>query len=248
MAGTAMIWVFEAFVIAHIVTGATGLVAFWVPVAGRKGGDTHRRFGRIFTFSMLATGAAAVGISIATLIAPLETHPHLPDAAFVRGIFGWMMLYLAVLTVNLAWYGWLCITLKRDRAAMRTPVNLALQGLLAVLAINCVAQGILIGEALMIGISGIGFATVATNLFYLYRARPHPLGWLKEHVKALVGAGISVYTAFFAFGAVRLMPEIALNPVLWSIPLIVGLSIIIYQWRAIARKGGGRDRKRPLTV
>ena len=131
---------------------------------------------------------------------------------------------------------------------MRTPVNLLLQGLLAALAINCVAQGILIGEALMIGISGIGFATVATNLFYLYRARPHPLGWLKEHVKALVGAGISVYTAFFAFGAVRLMPEIALNPVLWSIPLIVGLSIIIYQWRAIARKGGGRGGKRPLTA
>lgn len=248
VAGTAMIWVFEAFVIAHIVTGATGLVAFWVPVAGRKGGDTHRRFGRIFTFAMLATGAAAVGISLSTLIAPLETHPHLPDADFVRGIFGWMMLYLAVLTINLAWYGWLCITLKRDRAAMRTPVNLALQGLLAVLAINCVAQGILIGEPLMIGMSGIGFATVATNLFFLYRRRPHPLGWLKEHVKALVGAGISVYTAFFAFGAVRLMPEIALNPVLWSIPLIVGLSIIIYQWRAIARKGGGRDRKRPLTA
>ena len=51
--------------------------------------------------------------------------------------------------------------------------------------------------------------------------------------KGLVGAGISVYTAFFAFGAVRLMPELALNPVLWSVPLITGLAIILYHWRRI---------------
>jgi len=235
-----MLLVFEAFVIAHIVTGSVGLVAFWVPVIGRKGGDVHRRFGRVFTFTMLATGVAAIGISTATLIAPLETHPHLDDAAFVRGIFGWMMLYLAVLTINLAWYGWLCITVKRDRAAMRTPVNLVLQVGLTLLSVNCVAHGILIGQPLMIGISGIGFATVATNLYHMYRPAPHPLGWLSEHVKALVGAGISVYTAFFAFGAVRIMPEIALNPVLWSVPLITGLAIILYHRRGILKKRAGK--------
>jgi hypothetical protein len=50
-----------------------------------------------------------------------------------------------------------------------------------------------------------------------------------EHVKAIVGSGISVYTAFMAFGFVRLRPDHALNPKMWAIPLVVGLAIIIYQ-------------------
>ncbi|WP_313588275.1 hypothetical protein, partial [Aquidulcibacter sp.] len=48
-----------------------------------------------------------------------------------------------------------------------------------------------------------------------------------------VGAGISVYTAFAAFGAVRVMPSIALHPGLWAIPLVTGLAIILYHHRQI---------------
>ena len=33
--------VFEIFVALHIVTGSVGLVSFWVPVAGRKGGPAR---------------------------------------------------------------------------------------------------------------------------------------------------------------------------------------------------------------
>ena len=55
-------------------------------------------------------------------------------------------------------------------------------------------------------------------------------------IKALIGAGISVYTAFLAFGAVRLAPQLALNPVLWAIPLTVGLSLILYFWSRMPRR------------
>jgi hypothetical protein len=58
---------------------------------------------------------------------------------------------------------------------------------------------------------------------------------LKEHVKGLVGTGISVYTAFFAFGAVRTFPQLALHPVLWAIPLTVGLAIIVYHHRRLSK-------------
>jgi hypothetical protein len=51
-----------------------------------------------------------------------------------------------------------------------------------------------------------------------------------------VGAGISVYTAFFAFGAVRLMPELALTPTLWAIPLVIGLSLIVYHQGVVTRQ------------
>jgi len=236
---------FELFLIAHIVTGAVGLVSFWVPVVGRKGGRNHRKWGRVFTYCLIVTGCFAVGMSSCTLIDPIGTHQHLVGhaefgtAPIIRGIFGWMMLYLAILTVNLAWYGWLCIRNKSVREACRGPVNLGLQALLTLAAALCVWQGFVLAQPLMLGISIVGFATVGTNLFYLYKPKPLPKEWLMEHVKALVGAGISVYTAFLAFGAVRLLPEAALTPALWAVPLIVGLAIIIYHRRAIARQARG---------
>jgi hypothetical protein len=229
-------WPFHILVWTHIASGAIGLVAFWVPVLGRKGGHAHRRWGKLFVASMLVTGSVAIGISTCTVIDPVGTHPHLPDAVLVRGIFGWMMLYLAVLTINLAWYGWLCVQNRTRHAANREWRNLALQVLVTVAAANCALQGWLIGQPLMIGISFVGFATAATNLRFLYKARPARNEYLFEHLKGLVGAGISVYTAFFAFGAVRLMPQLALNPLLWAVPLTTGLAIIIYYKIDLGRK------------
>jgi len=228
-----MHWAFDILVIAHIISGAIGLVAFWVPILAQKGGSNHRRFGRIFVNMMLLTGAIAIGISLCTLIDPLGTHPHLDDEAMVSGIFGWMMLYLAILTINLAWYGKLCIDNKRHHEGNRTWHNLALQIAITLAALNCAVQGWLIDQPLMIGMSIIGFATSGTNMLFIYKSHPGRTEWLKEHIKGLVGAGISVYTAFFAFGAVQLMPELALNPLLWSVPLITGLAIILYQWRKL---------------
>jgi hypothetical protein len=240
--------IFEVLVALHIVTGATGLVIFWVPVAGRKGGPTHTRFGKLFTYMMLITGCVAVGIASATLVDPTGTHPQLAgdpifgDPRMIEGIFGWMMLYLATLTVNLAWHGWLCINNRRDHHANRAWHNLLLQVLLTAASVNCAWRGWELQQPLMVAISGVGFATVATNLWFLYKPNPRPVDRLKEHIKSLVGAGISVYTAFFAFGAVRLMPQLALTPALWSVPLIVGLTLIIYHQRAISRRmlSGGR--------
>ena len=240
---------FEALIVVHIIGGVIGAVTFWIPVIGRKGGETHRRAGRIFTKALLVTGSCAIMMSLLTLLAPLETHPHLVgrfDAVFIRGIFGWMMLYLGVLTLNLVWYGWLCVLHPKDRHQLREWKNLALQPLLVITGLNCAIQGWLIDQELMIAISLIGFATVATNLWYMFKPRVSVVDWQKEHLKALVGAGISVYTAFMAFGSVRILPELALNPLMWAFPLTIGVSIILYHW--VRLDGRMRRAQRPLPV
>lgn len=228
---------FHTLIALHIVTGATGAVAFWVPVLGKKGGENHKRWGKVFTVCLLATGVFALCMSLLTLYDPFGTHPHLVgqfDAVFIRDIFGWMMLHTAILTLNLTWYGWLAVRNRRaGHLANRTPLNMALQWILLVAAINCAAQGWHDGQVLMIGISVVGVATFATNMWFLRKDAPGPVDWLKEHIKALVGAGISVYTAFFAFGSVRVFPELALHPVMWAVPLVTGVSIIIYQQRRV---------------
>jgi hypothetical protein len=241
--------IFHTFVAVHIATGATGLVTFWMPVLAGKGNERHKYWGRIFTAMMVVTGTVAMGMATMTLLYPMETHPHLinhevfSDPENVRVVFGWMMLYLAILTVNLAWYGWMCVTNKRLHHQLnRGRVNLFLQVLLSVAAANCIWQGMKLGQPLVMGMSLVGFATVATNLWFIFHPRPGPVYWLKEHIKAHVGAGISVYTAFFAFGAVRLMPELALTPVLWAIPLVTGISLILYHQRSVSRKTPPRAR------
>lgn len=238
----------DLLVNAHIVTGAIGLVAFWIPVVGRKGSSAHQQWGRVFACMMLTTGSIAVLISITSLVVPLQTHPKLDDADLVRGIFGWMMMYLGVLTMNLAWYGLACIRYRREHAAHRRWPNILSQAVLSVAAANCLAHGLLLGQVLMVGISFVGFATVATNMAFMLEAAPARQRWLKEHLKGLVGAGISVYTAFFAFGAVRYMPQMALHPGLWAVPLAVGLAIILYHWRDIARKTRGRTAARTVAA
>jgi hypothetical protein len=236
---------FEILIVAHILTGSTGAVAFWVPILGRKGGEAHARWGRVFAFALFATGWLAMAMSLLTLLAPLETHPHLAgrfDAAFIRGVFGWMMLAAGLLTVNLAWYGWLAIRNKRRHGANRTWLNLFLQFALIPVSIACVWESWSLANPLIGGIAAVGLATAATNLWFILSRDPGPLDWLKEHVKALVGAGISVYTAFMAFGSVRIMPELALNPFMWALPLAVGLILIVWHRLAIDRRFGLRHQ------
>lgn len=242
------LFVFHALIAAHIVTGVTGAVTFWVPVIGRKGGVNHRKWGKIFTIALLCTGCFALAMSTMSLIDPLGTHPHLADrfeATFLRGMFGHLMLHTAILTINLAWYGWLVVRNRSQQQLNRTPLNLALQWLVIAAAINCAVQGWLIDQPLMMAISIVGVATGWTNLHFLSKPRPTREDWLKEHVKALVGAGISVYTAFMAFGSVRIFPELALHPAMWSIPLGVGLVIII--WHRLAIDRAARQRRAGLV-
>jgi len=232
---------FEILIACHIAAGLPGLISFWVPIATKKGSRFHKFWGRAFTSMMLFTGSVAMAMATMTVLAPMKTHPQLvdhpefSDPQLVQGIFGWMMLYLAILTINLAWYGWLVVRNKRDHTKNLAWHNVTLQIILTIASINCAYQGVAIGQPMMIGISMVGFATVGTNLWFMFNKNPTPLNWLLEHIKALVGTGISVYTAFFAFGAVRYVPQLALNPALWAVPLITGLGLILYHQFKVRR-------------
>ncbi len=239
---------FKVLIGVHILFGAPGLVLFWLPVIVKKGGPRHKRFGRLFAVAMLVTACTAAGMAALSLAAPMATHPHLvhhpefSDPAIVRAIFGHMMLYLAILTINLTWYAWCCTTHKTDQAAQRRGLNLWLQWILLAAALNCALQGLVIGVPLIGLASLVGFATVATNVSFLWRRNARPVDWLLEHIKGIIGTGIYVYTAFLEFGAVRLMPEAALSPALWALPLVTGVALIIYHQQKILRPIRARER------
>ncbi|MBX2880849.1 MAG: hypothetical protein KTR32_12990 [Granulosicoccus sp.] len=212
----------------HIVTGTVGLITMWVPIVGRKGGSAHKRWGKIFAQALLYTGVIAIGISLVTLRYPLETHPFSDDAPLVRGLFGWMMLYLATLTIMLSRYGMWCIANRRNHAQNKTPLNLALQAATFITAANCAWHGYQLEQSLMMGIAVVGLLAALLNTRFIFQKKPPLNEWLIQHTRGLVGAGISVYTAFFAFGAVNLMPQLAFNPVLWATPTTLGVALLLY--------------------
>lgn len=245
---------FRALIWAHLLTGTVGLVLFWVSgVFSKKGGASHKKWGLVFVYCMLFTGTMAIGMSTLTLIDPMETHPHFVehpifhDEVLVRGLFGWMMQYLAILTISLAWHGWGAIKYKKNHIANRNPMNLFLQLLVIVAAINTAVHGFLIDQAVMLGLPVVGVASGVTNLVFAYSDAPKRFAYLIEHTKALVGAAISAYTAFLAFGLVRLMPEKVFSPFLWSIPLVVGLTIIFYHTIRFMRLRGRGATLREAT-
>ncbi|MAI44367.1 MAG: hypothetical protein CBC34_000435 [Hyphomicrobiaceae bacterium TMED74] len=234
---------FNILIVAHIVTGTLGLASLWGPVITRKGNSLHKLWGRIFVYCMLSTGTFAVGMSLCSLSAPLETHPFSQDAPLVRGLFGWMMLYLGVLTIALAWHSFVTARNKRNHQANKTVVNYLLQGLMGLTGLYCAIRGVQLDQVIMVGVAIPGLAAAALNINFLHQRDPISDEWLVQHFRAGIGAGISVYTAFLAFGAVNWFPALAFNSLLWAIPTVFGVAYMIHhQWRVFKqRHHGGRD-------
>ena len=169
-------WPFEAFLVVHITTGAVGLILFWIPTIGKKGSPSHRKFGMLFSRLMMVTASMAIGMASTTLLAPLETHPkqvalNWPQSR-IEGIFGWMMLYLAILTIQLVWHGVVTIRNKKNHLANRHWGNVALNVFTIFAALVCAYRGWLIDEGLMMAFSIVGVASGLTNLWFIYTDEP----------------------------------------------------------------------------
>jgi hypothetical protein len=225
--------VFQALVIAHVVVGAVALVSFWIPVVSRKGGAAHRKWGHVFKVALYAAAWFAIGMAVLNLTTANDRHPVLTDRAMFDGLFGWMMLYLGVLTLGLGHYGMAAAKARGDAVAMRSPLNLAIQLCVIVAAINCAVRGYWLGQPLMVGLAALGLGAAATFLIAMLRPSSSKQGYVREHLKAMVGAGIAAYTAFLSVGLLQIVPDYVFNPAIWSIPSTVGVALILVHVRRI---------------
>ena len=219
---------FGALVNAHLFFGVIGLVTFWAPVIAKKGGTLHRRAGFVFAYSMMTTGTIATGISFTTLSAPLETHPLLTDQALIEGQFGWLMLFLSLLTINLGWHTLATVRYKRNHRGHRGPVSIFLQVGVIVSALNCSWHGWGLDKPLLVGVGLIGVLAGVVMSTFMLSTNVEKTDYLHQHLRAGVGAGISAYTAVLSVSLVRFWPEQTFNPWLWSIPTVLGSTFIGY--------------------
>lgn len=232
---------FEAIVVAHVAAGAVGLTAFWGPIVTKKGAIKHRKWGRIATYGFVAGGALAICMALLSLYGPEARHPEITDRALFDGLFGWMMLYLGMLTIGFVDYGLAVVKHSRDRRALR---RFRYQAVIAAVVVSgawCGIYGWKVGHPLMMLVAFIGITAMLIQQRYIWRRDDPPKGtdalkqqsgrapeYVGEHFRALIGMGISAYTAFLSVGLIRLIPEHVFNPAIWAGPSVVGVSLIIF--------------------
>jgi hypothetical protein len=227
---------FTLLVIAHVIAGATALASFWMPVFARKGSATHIRWGRLFVIAIYGAATLACLMGILNLTLTSNRLSAVTDRGLFAGLFGWMMIYLSLLSILFVRYGVGVVKNKRNHSANRSPANLFIMGIVAASALRCGVAGIILGQPLMVALALLGGVAMATFLRASLRPATTPITYQAEHLKAMLGAGISAYTAFLSVGLLRIMPEHVFNPIVWSIPSVIGVMLIIHNLRMINQR------------
>ncbi|MDA0689798.1 MAG: hypothetical protein O2948_14265 [Proteobacteria bacterium] len=237
----------------HIAVGSCALLLFWVPMLTRKGALDHKRFGRYFAWAMYTVSFSGLLMSSLDFLFPLTIHAAGielgPDeeAAAIRQVreAALFLFSLSVLVLASTRHGWLTILHKDDRAPLRRPAHLVLNGLLVVIGASLLITGINGGTILFMVFGGLQVASGVGNLRYIYRETLRPKEWWLQHLGGLIGAGIGAYTAFTVFGGRRFFEEIfssnfdSMAIFLWVGPSVIGVTAITLLSRHYKKKFGG---------
>ncbi len=245
----------------HVFAGALALVLFWVPVAARKGSTVHRRAGDGFARAMYVVTATGLGASVLVLADPLairdaagtvapgsEEAAALARASRLGALF---LLMLSLLVLASVRQGVLALAARHDLSPLRTPGHLALLASVPVAGGVTGAFGIGAGSVLLMAFAGISFVAGGGMLLYAWRGSDEPNGWLLEHLRGLLGAGIGAYTAFFVFGGSRVLGEVLTGNWMllpWLAPTVVGTVLIRRYSRRYRRDVGSVPERDPAGV
>jgi hypothetical protein len=224
---------FSGLIIAHVLAGTVALVSFWVPVVARKGSRNHKRWGDVFVKAVYVAASLACAMGLMNLTIENGRHPMLANRALFDGLFGWMMLYLGLLSLQLVIYGIGVVKNRSNPARNGNSIRLSLNALVGVIALKCGYDGVILQQPLMVALAVLGLITVVTFTRTALTPNPAQTTYLAEHIKAMIAGGISAYTAFLSVGLLRVVPQLVFNPIIWAIPSVIGVMLIIHHLRQL---------------
>jgi len=217
----------------HILVGSVALIIFWLPFLTKKGGIDHRRYGQIFTKMMYIVAFSGIVMSSLVLVDPIAV--RFPDGDFdvnkMADILFWnrvetsFLFMLSILVIVFLRQSMLVLKAKHQRELLRTPIHLGTIGFLGVCSIFVGLVSIKFGIILLGVFAILGIVTVLKSFHYIYKPAIKDREWIIVHLDNVCSAGISTYTAFFAFGGRRLLEDFLpgnLQMIPWILPGIVG--------------------------
>ncbi|TAD90904.1 MAG: hypothetical protein EAY75_04110 [Bacteroidetes bacterium] len=200
---------FRILLVLHVACGCTGLLSGTISAIAAKGGKLHKGSGKVFFYSMVATGITAIMISF------LPGHQSL----FLFAVGGFT-LYMVLSGYRIVW-------LNRHRGALKRPAlpldwALAAFGLLFSLFLIAMAATRAAETRQMFALVPAVFGLIC---LMFSRADWRVLNgnvalqsiWLKHHLGRMIGALVASYTAFLVVNV-----HIEQSWILWLLPTAVG--------------------------
>ena len=231
----------------HIFTGGLGLLLFWIPIFGRKGGFNHRRFGVYFRRTMLTSVISGVILALFWIVVPTVVHPELldnPKAIPYFQRFGAFLVHLGLVMYTSVMGGQWALEAKHSRDSLRTPARVAPAVLLVFTSIGSGYMGIRYEQVLMMVFAPLGLMIAWGQLRFIFAKEVEPKAWLVEHLSGYIGTAIGAYTAFFAFGGRTLFSDIgAWQYAFWILPGVIGNFAVVL----LARKYRGNSKSQVQT-
>jgi uncharacterized membrane protein len=197
--------IISAFLIIHIIGGATSLLSGLVAMLTQKGGRSHRLAGKIYFGGMTAVFIGAVVVAIA----------HRNDFLLMVGFFSYYM------TVR----GYRILSLKKlDRGQKFAPLDWIIISVSAIFIFTLITWGVwawMQGSGM--GIVGLVFGLIGlTFLVNDIKSYVNPptekMHWWYTHISSMGGSYIAATTAFIVVNIQ--LPNY--QWVLWIIPSVIG--------------------------
>ncbi len=227
----------------HVAFGFAGLAAFWIPIVTRKGGISHRRFGRIYVYcAYVVLGSAAVSVTYRLLKFFAEGNVVADNPTGVS--FLMFLGYLSVVTFITVRHGDAVLKFKQTPQSMNTPLNRTLAGVAIAASCGLVLFTLVVNpptRIVLFALSPIGFLIGIGILKYVSGAAQSPRAWMYEHLGSMIGGGIAFHTAFAVFGSARLFDLglsgwVAVLP--WALPAAIGIPASVLWTRHYQKKFG----------
>jgi uncharacterized membrane protein len=201
--------VISAFLVIHIIGGATSLLSGLVAMLTQKGGKAHRLAGKIYFGGMTAVFIGAVVVAIA----------HRNDFLLMVGFFSYYM------TVR----GYRILSLKKlNKGQKFAPLDWIIISVSAIFIFTLITWGVwawMQGSGM--GIVGLVFGLIGlTFLVNDIKSYVNPptekMHWWYTHISSMGGSYIAATTAFVVVNIQ--LPQF--QWVLWIIPSIIGGTLI----------------------
>ncbi|MFC3034710.1 hypothetical protein ACFOEE_19580 [Pseudoalteromonas fenneropenaei] len=232
---------FDIALYTHIALGCIALLLFWVPVVASKGSKLHNFTGKWYTLCMQVVAGCGVLCSALVILDPLTVHPrHFIDpqqaALYIEQsrAFASFLLMLSFLVLTGVTHGMRVIQDKASRQRLRRFDMLCLYLALLLSSLYTLYLGIIANNMLFNIFATIGILSVAGILRYTFKKELKPREWVIEHLGAMLGSGIGVYTAFSAVGGRHVLAVLLSEQwifISWIVPSVIGTAAILWSTR-----------------
>ncbi|MBK8581090.1 MAG: hypothetical protein LKM36_08840 [Flavobacteriales bacterium] len=202
----------------HATAGGIALVVAPLAMMTHKGGDWHRRWGKVFFYGMIVVCATAITLGI--------LHPK-----------NFWLALVAVFSFYLVASGYRSLYLKKLHKGIRpAKMDIALQGIAGLVNGSLLIWGLahlILGtvntQAILFTVFGlIGTLMVVSGIMKFYRQRHDKREWMYGHIGGFLGGYIATVSAFSAVNLTMIKP-IWLQ---WLWPTIIGVPLIFLTiWR-----------------